>query len=427
MAFKTKGAQKYLIVLIVAVVAIIIAAVYLILGSSLVNYSGSHTGNYSQAGNYSVSNYSAGNSSHASSYYPTTDLASCQGTELFNVSPAVPGTYKYLEPLGHTSSYDGNAGHVIPADHMYFYFTDPQNSSPSDIATIVAPANVEIYNIVSKTYVNNGIVTSHDYQIWFSPCTQVYGLFDHVDRINSTLQTAITDSKQRTCSNFTTGPGSPTYETCNYAVNLKLKAGQEIGTAGGPNVSTYAFDFGVYDLRNPPLPFVDQKLYSYSLYAVCGISYFKNGSVKNGLYNSLETTLVEPNGLKDCGSNMWDKAGTIQGNWIIPGSQVQGVLPDNQYGLSIAPMDTNPSENVIDWGGMISPANRISFTPTNSGTVNRNPANVTADGNIYCYQDINSSTILYIQLINSTAMKIEFHTSSCPSNPSFSNAMVYVR
>jgi len=123
---------------------------------------------------------------------------------------------------------------------------------------------------------------------------------------------------------------------------------------------------------------------------------------------------------------MWDKAGTLQGNWVLPGTPA-GFLPDNQNGLSIAPPDTNPGEFVIDWGGTIAPANQVKFTPTNSGTTNMNPVNVTVDGNIYCYQDMNSNMLLYIQLVNNTAMKIEYHTGSCPAYPAFSNPTIYIR
>ena len=96
-------------------------------------------------------------------------------------------------------------------------------------------------------------------------------------------------------------------------------------------------------------------MYKENPHAVCGISYYQPGAIKTALYDSLKTTKVDANGHKDCGTNMWDKAGTIQGNWHLP-SAPRGQGLDNQFGLSISHYDMDPSQANISWGGHYRPS-----------------------------------------------------------------------
>ena len=379
-------------------------------------------------------------------------LAECQGTNLFSVSPAAIGTYDYLEPLGHTSANNGSAGHIIPVDHMYFYFkhTVPGNmNSPTIPVTIQAPSNGEIYRVVSTNYQTNGQTTDHDYDIYFAPCNGVYVHLAHINSLNPTIQnvlnkatTNIFGSITKHCDTSTpNGPNGPAHQECKYNVNIKLSAGDKIGTAGGPGTQTMAFDFGVYNTTTKPLPFIDTKyMYSDNLHAVCGISYYPAGPIKTALYNSLKTTKVDPNGQKDCGTNMWDKIGTIQGNWHLP-SAPKGQGLDNQYGLSISHYDMDPSQANITWGGTIGPANTIDSPIQASGLINRDPASITANGKVYCYEneqapvtpDSNGNyqvvmqNSVDLQLINSTTLKIEYHQGSCSTTPTLTNPTTYFR
>lgn len=366
------------------------------------------------------------------------DLAACQGTEVFSISPATPETYDYIEPLGHTSSYNGNAGHVFPSDHLYIALhhsrpEDPQSSTLP--TTVVAPGNGEITKITDTRYEENGKVTHHDYRIYFSPCNGVEARLDHINTLSQTLQTTMSNSAKICQSSYTTGgPNSPTYIPCDYNLNLKLKAGDLVGTTGGPDIqAANEFDFGVYDWRNKPLPFLNSKQVADDQYAVCGLSYYPYGEVKTALYNSLKTTKVDTNGQKDCGTNMWDKTGTIQGNWMLSeapdNSRVSG---GGQNALSIIHYDMDPSRGNIDWGGVISPANHITFPIKAVGNINRDPADVTADGKIYCFEGSSFSKsdlhTLLIQLADSNTLKIEHKNgNTCSANPSFSAPTSYAR
>ncbi|OVE78720.1 hypothetical protein BVY00_02160, partial [bacterium G20] len=367
---------------------------------------------------------------------PNSDLPSCNGTNVFSVAPAVDGTYDSILPLGNTSSSRGTAGHVMPVDHLYFNFlrTQPGNfNSPTLPATIVAPGDIEIYKITATDYLKDGVVTGHDYSLYYSACKEVTGYLGHIDTVDSVIQNAIDHSNKKDCNGtFTTGPGSPTFKPCTYSINLKLKAGDNIGTAGGAGgINTASFDFGTYDARIKPLAFIDPKYWTpYNQHAVCGLNYYPDGAVKTSLLKKLQNTKLAANGLPDCGTNMWDKAGTAQGNWVLPNTPT-GNVPDNQNGLAVIHLNTDPSQGNIDWGGTIAPADRLKFPIVSSGLKNRDPAEVTADGQIYCFQDplvtgLYSRSVL-LQLIDSNTLKAEYSKAVCSTNPSFSNPTTYVR
>lgn len=363
------------------------------------------------------------------------NLSPCVGTELFNSPPAVDDTYNNISPLGHTSSYNGITGHVFPVDHMSFdlkHVTPGDRMTPSLPAILLAPADVEIYQVSHTTYEKDGKVTGNDYAVFYAPCREVTGYFGHVTSISHKIQIAIDHADQKKChAPFTTGgEGSLTFKQCNYSFLLSLKSAEKIGTAGGPDVMTQGFDYGVYDMRIQPLPFVDQKYWTpLNLHAVCGLYYYPDGTVKKTLLSKINNTKKDTNGLPDCGTNMWDKAGTIQGNWILPNTPT-GKVPDPQ-GLTIMHLYYDPSQGLIDWGGTIAPAGTLQFKIKNSGFINRDPAEVKTDGMVYCFQDPSfgpaySSSIM-VQLVDSNSLKIQYLKGICPSSLTFSNPTTYVR
>lgn len=360
-------------------------------------------------------------------------LADCPGTNIFSVSPV--SSYDYATPLGQTSSYNGNPGHVIPVDHMYFYLnhTNPKNfNSPTIASTVVAPSNIVINQVTGVD--PNSSQIGFGWRVHFTPCNGVTGLFDHIDNLAPTIKSAMvaSASNKNGCQSITTAPNTPILESCRYQVDVELKAGDTIGTSGGAGTTNEAFDFGVYDSRIQPLAFVDPKYWTpNNLHAVCGISYYPEGGVKNSLYKSLKTTKVGADGLPDCGTNMWDKAGSIQGNWVLPGTQT-GPIPDNKNGLSISRIATDPSKADIDWGGTIAPADRIEAAIVTGGIRNIDPANVTADGKVYCYDDATAHGVAYarsvfLQLTDSNTLKIQYHAGACPASPTLTNPTTYTR
>ncbi len=361
------------------------------------------------------------------------NLPSCQGTDLFNSPLAIEGTYDSISPLGQTSS----PGHTFPVDHLYFNLkrtTQGDYSSPSLPATILSPGDIEIFQINTIMYEKDGKDIGSDYHIWFAPCREVTAYLGHVTSLNSKIKNAIDHADQKSCGTpYSTGsPPNTMLKPCSYSLLLHLKSGEEIGTSGGPSVMTFlaAFDLGVYDQRIPALPFINQRYWTpHNLHAVCGVHYYPDGPVKASLLSKINNVKKETSGFPGCGTNMWDKIGSAQGNWVLPDTPV-GRVPDMQ-GLAAIHLNTDPSQGLIDWGGAIAPADRIQFTIVSNGVVNRDPADIKVDGSVYCFEDTNhrsaNARSVMLQLVDNNTLKAEYLNSACPSFLAFSNPTTYSR
>ena len=357
----------------------------------------------------------------ASTGYDMSGLPDCSGYTFLSVAPTSLSGYSLIQPMGNVSSYHGNAGDVLPSNHLYFYL-DTNAQGATLPTTVMAPADIKILKINAKDYGPNG----KDNQIYFASCREVVLMYDHIDTLNSSITSAINDASHKTC-NSDYMIGNTAYQQCSYSLdNVTLKAGDELGIAGGPGVTTMAFDFGVYDYRVPPAAFIDPGKMS-NLYAVCPLDYYPAGTVKTDLFNKIENTQKNSEGLPDCGTYMQDKIGTIQGNWYLPNTSSQGPIPDDHL-LAIIHKNINPSLGIIDWGGTIAPSDRLEFTIQSSGLVDREPSQVTADGQVYCYQNpsYNSKSIV-LQLVDSNTLKIEYQSNLCAATSSFNDPSTYVR
>jgi hypothetical protein len=86
---------------------------------------------------------------------------------------------------------------------------------------------------------------------------------------------------------------------------------------------------------------------------------------------------------------------------------------------------------LIDWGGTIAPADRIQFPIISNGLINHDPADVKADGKVYCFQDLSFGSAqaksVKLQLIDNRNLKAEYLKGVCPSLPTFSNPTTYNR
>lgn len=373
------------------------------------------------------------NSSALNEISEAENLPSCQGNAILNSPIADISTFAGIEPLGNVSSYNGNSQHVIPVDHMYVDFkrqggsTSPQ--SPTLPATVLSPANIEIFQVSAVDYVKNGQVYNHDYTIYFASCKEVVFYYGHINTITKPIQDAMDAATDKTCPTPNV-IDNVTYKSCTYGMTLKMNSGDKIGTAGGPDEkNTVSFDFGTYDSRGKPAAFIDMAYETpYNLHSVCGLDYYPDGAVKTSLYQKVENTVKNAQGFPDCGTNMQDKENTIQGNWYLPNAPKNGQVP-NAQAIVFIHKNTNAKNGVVDWGGTIAPANRFEFTPSTSGLINREPSQVTADGNIYCYYDTvyGLSGKVLVQLTDSKTVKVEYQAGSCSASNNFKKPTTYIR
>lgn len=382
-------------------------------------------------------------SSELSQYSSRNILPSCNGNTLLTRAPADPGTYKEIFPLGNVSSNGGNATHVVPTDHLYFInpvpnttqvVSEAQASTQGETIPVFAPADVQIVEVDAHNYIDTSHnINNSDYSIYFTPCKDVVFYFHHVTDINPAITDAMSQATGQNKQCFSTQRDGITAQSCNY-FNLqgKLNVGDKIGTG--------SFDFGMYDFRQTPAAFINQAKAT-TLFAACPLDYFSE-PVKTQLYKSLANTKTNASGLPDCGTYMQDQPGTVQGNWYLPNTQDQnsgGAQDGNE--LSVIHFNLDPSTGLIAWGGSITSPSQLHFKPSNTGTVNREPSQVTQYGQIYCYQgpiglkDEYETTApltqidghVLLELVDTKTLKAEYGKGSCPSTSSFSSPTTYFR
>lgn len=365
-------------------------------------------GNYSQG--------SGGNSSQGGTFGLNSNLPSCSNSTLLTMPPVPLSNLYYIIPLGNLNP---TKAHVFPTDHIYPNF-NPSNSNIS----IFAPGNVTITSIQRFRYSNLPGVS--EYTIDFSSCRNVSFYYNHVSSLSPKLSNLT--QNYDTCVNFTTG--GTTFNRCDKNTPIKINAGDLIGWKSSTPLpgtgNSLGIDLGAYDFGLKPLAYANSSRYQNKLYAVCPLNYFIP-SVKStllpylGKYSQKRT--VQPL----CGQVDQDIPGMAQGDWFSKGIKTTQWAEDTFIALvhdninpQIGAFSIGPSANLSGLG--VGP---YTFTPTNSGYVNRDFSNITADGNVYCYNSFISSNqqgiqnpIIILQMLNSNTLRIEGQMqSSCGLGP----------
>ncbi len=342
----------------------------------------------------------------------------CGSGPYFTAAPVDLSKVSAIAPLGNLNP----TGHVFPSDHIYFYFKTQNESYP-----LFSPGDLVL------TEINTSAQSSGtDYSLRFQACKDFKAYYLHVKTISDTLTSAMQSQAPR-CTTYTTGGSLYTY--CTYTLNLRIKAGEQIGTVSGPG----AFDFGATDYRIAPLPFANPSRHlSDQLYTACPLDYYSadvKGSLyaKVGRYDGGQTRTTAP----VCGEIMQDVGGTAQGDWYLPGSPDS---PEDPH-LALVKYSIDPSWSAFSVGNSVSGLTGVHyFSPKSSGKVLTAFSQVTADGNTYCYDcfmDIGNITspcttrgyIILLQLPSPATLKIEKQTAQeCFAGPwTFSNPVTFQR
>jgi hypothetical protein len=344
-------------------------------------------------------------------------LPSCGATPPYNVSPVRVTDIQGIDPLGHVNP----SGHTFPSDHIYFYIVPSSGSAPTGprvVTNVLAPGSVHITNI-SFAY-TNGDPSTTDYGLHFYACRELKSYFGHVSSLSPALLAALGSAKQ-SCQTYSTG--GTTFYRCDADTNLAVSAGDLIGTAGGIRA---ALDFGAYDYRRTPIAFLSPSRHNFDQpFTVCPIDYFEAG---------LKATLqphfgrwdgaVARTALPLCGQILYDVAGTALGDWYHIGSPDSpedphlSLIKDNVY---------DPRQDLSIGASVpgISPL-FLPFDPLSSGTHNRNLAQVTSDGNTYCYdtffdpigQPASPGYSVLLTMPTATTIRVAaFNAASCGAGP----------
>lgn len=343
-------------------------------------------------------------------------LPSCGSNyTLFSVIPVDINKVAAIVPLG---AFNPQGGHVYPTDHVYFSSGGPA-WIPIDF---YAPSNGWIMKI--RKDVRD---TGTEYIVDFAPCRQVIMEFNHVKSISQKLSDKLVEPFDRT---DTFVMGGTTRVVSDKLMNVSVSAGEVLGISGGG-------DWGTYDTRNTNV-FANLARYinySYSN-ATCPVDYYSGDlkatlTSKFGKFDGSVKRTITPL----CGQLAQDVPNTAQGIWVTVGGDAFANVNQEQYQLTLAHDNIDPSTGVFVMGPSVTDVvtSVYTFTPTSSGLVNRDFKDVKSDGNVYCY-DV--STIYHdttvnsfiIQLTSPTTLRIARHYSGCGSGPwTFSQYTDFVR
>lgn len=339
------------------------------------------------------------------------ELPSCgDKKEFFTVSPIKDGLYRNIVPLGEIGP---TGGHVIPTKHVYFMAPAKNIEEQTDV-DVYSPGDLTITYVERWDNITRGYT---DYNIYTSPCSDVEVNFYHLNDLNPKIANAF--NKDEHCQNYQGGQTS--FKFCGQIIKgVQIKAGDILGKANPAKKDSIKqfFDFEMSDHRTPELKFANPSRWTGGFdfkHIVCPIDYFapelrtKLLSEMAG-YNQPEfKRTTEPL----CGEYMQDIAGTAQGVWFKPGK-----IADNEENFDISLVHHNalPQKAVFSIGTQAVSTiegGAYPFDPQQTGLINRDFKDITANGQTYCFEPTGITGIyrypfrIILQMTSSAKIKIE--------------------
>ncbi len=253
------------------------------------------------------------------------------------------------------------------------------NQGPPPVTSVRAPARIHISRVSHITAIVSGRVRSHDYKLDFSPCREVEAYFDHITGLSPTLSRAVSAAGEQCEEHHPRS--SDTYRYCNSNFDYVAQPGEVIGQAGGGTAA--GFDFGATDDRSPTMAYSNPARYN-QLHVVCPFDLFV-GSIRDSILPRFGRTGSPRTIAPVCGSVMQDQAGTAQGNWFL--GDVSAGSPEGwSKSLALVHDNFDPEQGVVSFGGNGGGAFRLDFSPTSTGTINREFSGITPGNQVYCFE-----------------------------------------
>jgi len=351
-----------------------------------------------------------------------------------------------IEPLGAVNGQD----HMLPVDHVYY--NSNINADPiSTILPVYAPADITITKIAKhQNFEADGTPQSGpEFMIDFVVCD---GITLWVEGIH-TLSPALEEIYNKSEKSYNEGPLNQGAKATNYDIQLAYaaKAGEIIAWTGGVNerdsIAVTAFNENIKQLEGVNYNYYPERLRT----AFCYIDLY-SGDLKKSIENKFgDYNMQSKNGVNGaegytatftprtqepkCGEIIQTIPGTIQGDWFYGSPSIKDNgenLESEGKTLSFLHKNTNPSYAIISIGGNFMKTGAMEFVPNHSGFINREPSEVTADGNVYCYNpqeglwSIMEGKIL-VQLTDSNHLKVEHQDGSCTGSETFTSPFTYQR
>jgi hypothetical protein len=334
------------------------------------------------------------------------DVASCgMSKAVFTTSPVAPSSIMGWVPLGALNP----PGHTFPTDHQYIYITNfASNNAP---IPLYAPGNVTITGARIVRYSTGS--TGEDYGLDFTPCREISATFGHVRSLSPGLLSALGPFDQQ-CSSYSPSPGLEVTNCYSRRVDIKVAAGDSIGTTAG-------LDLLLFDSRVAPLSYANATRWitnssGFDHFHVAPFSDYYAEPARStvramlGSFDGKTKRTAEPIG----GTIATDVVGTAQGTWLSPGAPTYPETPH----LAIVPDNVDPSRIDVSIGmsqpGM--PAGAYSFIPTTSGAINRDPSTITPSASIYCweigYSPFDRRGVVLVQLPEPATLVVDARSGS---------------
>lgn len=333
-------------------------------------------------------------------------------SEFFSVAPLESDAYVQIDPLGATNP----SGHTFPTVHTYMMLADKTVARD-----VFAPGQLSLDQVARVENLSSG---GTDFSIFFTPCPEITGYFDHMSSLNSAIDSQL--GPYENCNQYFSGANE--YRYCFQFVSIDIEAGYKLGTVGGPiGQGSAALDFGLRDSRITPLHYANPSRLGNSdqTYVVCPYDYFEPGADKTTLFEKLANARTDS---PVCGAVAHDVDNTLQGRWYLQGSNDSG---ENDH-IALVPTNKKPTTSgVLSIGNGDVGTDAYFFDYQDSGFINRNFADVSQFDTAYCWDTLRNresslasgnaqalSGIIFIKLIDENNIIVQRSTqlSACPAN-----------
>lgn len=340
-----------------------------------------------------------------------------------------------ITPLGNLNP----PGHTSPVDHNYFS-TDSDDPIP-----VYAPADGWITDLVvilakdEKTgkYIDRWITM--DIEI----CQGLKLTFANLTEASSTLKNYWPKNDNGCKYDIKKDGHDFTEGQCYFHANIRVKAGDLLGYTqsetqkDGPKA--FPFEIWAANYNQPSPGNIDWSFYDDDRYAhiMCTFDLY-TGSLKQQFYAKLggidlksnsKSTFIPRTIEPVCGTVNQNIIGTVQGMWFGEGwkNRKDKNNPDDSRQFSFLHWNIDPAYAEIGNAGEITDgqSGQIQFTPKHIGTIDREPSEVKADGNAYCYNYYDGKILT--QLVNDKHLKIEYQPGSCTDTETFIKPFNYER
>ena len=362
---------------------------------------------------------SIGESGPTEPLLPACDIAG----PTFDLAPFDIDAIDVFEPLGAVTP----PLHVLPGDYVTGRLRqegEPPSPRGSDVR---APGDVRVSLIVRRTrYDDFDQPAGEDYSVTLDACRDVRLNIARMSDLSPILLAEAATWDRCVDNGRRNEPGLQVHFTfCVIEPAVEVERGTVLGSAGG-QAGQGVLEMRAWDARNRPHAFANPFRYGVSadgfdvFHVNCPFEYFTQ-PLQQAMLAKLQRT-TEPR----CGDVVQDLFGTARGSWFLSEAGPGSTSVEEQ--LSLVEWSVDPSRVAIASGGALTGEPLlIVLLPSAEGRANRRPADITSDGNTYCYDAAGGR--LLVKLETEAHLLAEFETgAACGGGPwTVQGAQIYVR